>query len=215
MNSHKQHEAIRIITTAAKDYHISLNKKNYLFIYKNKTTNLIEFFESVFLPRNFQHLTGLDFIDSNKNPIHNASFFFQKCLHSALKENEIQFKADGTTELKLQALPLIINFLKSSKMTATYNCSHSKLYIDRLVGTTNFCLGFTKDNNYYVPSSCLLEDIRNLTNTPNQVIAIFSKHADKSITTYTDIRYISKKIDLSQLILPAELLCKLKQPLCD
>ena len=115
------------------------------------------------------------------------------------------FKSDGTTELKLQALPLVINFLKSSKMTAIFNSIRPKLSIDRLAGTTTFCLGFTKDNEYYVPSSCLLEDIRNLTDVTFQILAIFSKPANKTTSVYKDIRYVAKSVKLSHLSLPTNL----------
>lgn len=156
--------AIRIVTSAAKDYQNMLENNNYIFIYKNRSTQQIEYFEVIFLPRNFQHLTGIEYVDTNGIPIINSLQFYQKCTHNQLKESEIRFKKDGTTELKLAALPLIINFLKVSKMTAIYNGTRPKLSIDRITGTTNFCLGFTYDKcGYYVPSSALLEDIRNIT----------------------------------------------------
>ena len=125
-NKHK--EAIRIICAAAKDYERLLNGYNYIFIYKNRATNQIEYFETVFLGRNFQHLTGVEFIDKYRNTISNSTYFYQKCVKSTLKEKEIRFKDDGTTELKLQALPLIISFLKSSKMTAIYISQFIKIF---------------------------------------------------------------------------------------
>ena len=192
-------DAIRVITSAAKDYSISLDGYNYIFIYKNRKTNQIEYFESIFLARNFQHLTGVEFTDNKGTILHNPTQFYQKCVNSTLKENEIQFKSDGTTELKLQALPLIVSFLKSSKMTAIYNSIRPKLSVDRLAGTTNFCLGFTKDKNYYVPSSCLLEDIRNLADVTYQILAIFSKPATKTAPIYKDIRYVAKGVNLNHL----------------
>lgn len=204
-NTHKYKDAIRIITTSAKIYDKNLNGHNYIFIYKNRNNNQIEYFETVFLGRNFQHLTGLEFIDSHGNVLHNPSQFYKKCVNSTLKESEIRFKSDGTTELKLQALPLIVNFLKSSKMTAIYNSIRPKLSVDRLAGTTNFCLGFTKDKSYYVPSSCLLEDIRNLADVTYQILAIFSKPAVKTAPIYSDIRYVAKGVKLGNLSLPHNL----------
>lgn len=201
----KLKNAIRIITIAAKDYSKTLDGHNYIFIYKNRNTNQIEYFESIFLARNFQHLTGIEFIDNQGNLLQNPTQFYQKCVSSTLKENEIRFKTDGTTELKLQALPLIVNFLKASKMTATYNSIRPKLSVDRLAGTTNFCLGFTKDKNYYVPSSCLLEDIRNLADVTYQILAIFSKPATKTAPIYKDVRYVAKGIKLNHLTFPDDL----------
>ena len=199
-------DAIRIITNTANTYDKQLNGKNYIFIYKNRATNQIEYFESVFLNRNFQHLTGLEFLDQNGNLLHNPVYFYQKCISNTLSENEIRFKDDGTTELKLQALPLIVNFLKASKMTAIYHSLRPKLSVDRLSGTTNFCLGFTKTNNkYYVPSSCLLEDIRDLAEVTYQILAILSKPASKLTPVYKDIRYVAKGVLLNHLILSDEL----------
>lgn len=136
--------------------------------------------------------------------LHNPTQFYHKCVNSSLKTSEIRFRKDGTTELKLLALPLIVNFLKSSKMTAVYNPIRPKLSIDRL-GTTNFCLGFTKDNSYYVPSSCLLEDIRNLSDVTHQILAIFAKPASRKFPIYKDIRYIAKGVQLNHLSFSDEL----------
>lgn len=205
----KRKEAIRIICAAAKDYDKLLNGNNYIFIYKNRSTNQIEFFETIFLGRNFQHLTGIEFVDKQGKTNSNSTYFYQKCVKSTLQEKEIRFKQDGTTELKLQALPLIINFLKSSKMTAIYNGIRPRLSIDRLAGTTNFCLGFTKDKDYYVPSSCLLEDIRNLAEVSYQILAIFSKPAKRTSPIYKDIRYVAKGVSLHQLPYPDTLLAKI------
>ena len=90
-------------------------------------------------------------------------------------------------------------------MTAIYNSIRPKLSVDRLAGTINFCLGFTKDKRYYVPSSCLLEDIRNLADDTFQILAILSKPAKKSFPTYKNIRYIAKGIKLDHLLLPDNL----------
>ena len=90
-------------------------------------------------------------------------------------------------------------------MTAIYNSIRPKLSVDRLAGTTNFCLGFTKDKNYYVPSSCLLEDIRNLADVTFQILAIFSKPATKNAPIYKDVRYVAKGVKLTTLSLSDEL----------
>ena len=84
-------------------------------------------------------------------------------------------------------------------MTAIYNGIRPRLSIDRLAGTTNFCLGFTKDQHYYVPSSCLLEDIRNLSDVSYQILAILSKPAKRDFPIYKDIRYVAKGVPLNHL----------------
>lgn len=205
--SYEKKAAIRIITSAARDYKNLLEGNNYIFIYKNRQKNCIEYFEAAFLARNFQHLTGLDYIDSSGSSIINALDFYRKCLNRQLKESEIRFKSDGTTSLKLTALPMIINFLKSSKMTALYNGIRPKLAIERIAGTTNFCLGFKYDKcGYYVPSSALLEDIRDLTTEAYQILAILSKPASNKFPIYKDIRYVAKGVTLDKLTMPDELI---------
>ena len=54
-----------------------------------------------------------------------------------------------------------------------------KLALDRIAGTANYCLGFEKDGRYFVPSSCLLEDVRNLGEHPSQILAIMSKNTEE------------------------------------
>jgi len=198
-------EALCIITNAAKEYAKRLEGVNYLFIYRNRENNRIEFFESIFLPRNYQHLTGIELLDSEGNIKKSAAFFYKKCLANAFKEEEIQFRQDGTTPLKLEALPKLVQFLRFSKMTVMYNGIKPKLAVDRLVGTTNYCLGFTQDEDYYVPSSCLLEDIRNLGNKPSQILAIMSKQAKTEANIYSKFNYLAKGVPFNKMTLPPEL----------
>lgn len=198
-------EALRIIIAAAKGYSKMLEGLNYLFIYCNRENNQIEYFEAVFLPRNFQHLTGVEHLDSEGNIQKNSVFFYQKCLNNTITEAEIRFRKDGTTPLKLEALPRLVQFLRFSKMTVLYNGIRPKLAVDRIAGTTNYCLGFVKDGDYFVPSSCLLEDIRKLGSKPSQILAIMSKKANQSETIYKEIRYVAKGIPLNKLKLSDKL----------
>ena len=202
-NDFTKKEAIRIATSAAKDYQDILSGMNYLFIYRERTDNSVRFFESVFLPRNFQHLTGLELLDGDGRIVKKPLLFYERCLNRKLSEDDIAFRSDGTTRFKLEALPKIVNFISSSKMTGLYNGSRPLLAIDRLAGTTNFCLGFTQDGEYYVLSSCLLEDIRDLANKPSQVLAVMSKKSDEPI--YKNIRYVAKKLPFGKIKVPPEL----------
>jgi len=198
-------EALRIIIATAKDYAKILEGLNYLFIYRNRENNEIEHFEAVFLSRNYQHLTGIEYLDIDGNIQKNSVFFYRNCLNNMITENEIRFKKDGTTPLKLEALPKLVHFLRNTKMTVLYNGMRSKLAVDRIAGTTNYCLGFVKDGDYFVPNSCLLEDIRNLGNNPSQILAIMSKRASKKESIYKEIRYVAKGVPLNRLNLSEEL----------
>ena len=91
------------------------------------------------------HLTGIYLINKEGVLVKNHIQFYRKCLQNRLSESEIRFKPDGTTPLKLAALPQIINLINCSKMVAIYHEIRPKLAVDLLTGTTNFCLGFTGD----------------------------------------------------------------------
>ncbi len=198
-HTYTKKEALQIIIATAKEYAKTLEGLNYLFIYRNRCSNEIEYFEAVFLPRNYQHLTGIEFLGAEGNLQKNAVFFYHKCLSNTLTEEEIRFKKDGTSPLKLEALPKLVQFLRFSKMTALYNGIRPKLAVDRVTGTTNYCLGFVKEGGYFVPSSCLLEDIRKLGDNPSQILAVMSKKANQSETIYKEIRYVAKGVPLNKL----------------
>ncbi len=201
--SYSKKDAIRIITKAAKDYERLLENQNFLFIYRNRSTRHIEYFQTLFTARNFQHLTGIHLIDKDGRQVKNHIQFYEKCIRNRLSETEIRFKPDGTTPLKLTSLPRIINFLSSSKMAAVYHEIRPKLAVDIVAGTTNFCLGFTCDKRgYYMPSSALLEDIRKLSRESHQILAILSKPASASSPRYQNIRYLAKGVQLEKLPLP-------------
>lgn len=77
--------------------------------------------------------------------------------------------------------------------------------MERIAGTTNYCMGFVKDNDYYVPNSCLLEDIRNLGESPSQILAILSKPVSDKGGIYNCIRYVAKGVPLDKLKMSREL----------
>lgn len=114
-----KNEAIKVITNAAENYSENLENKNFAILYKDRQKNRIDYFETVFLPRNFQHLTGLEYINEKGEVLKKSVDFYEKCVKHNISEKEIRFKNDGTTQLKLQALPKLVNFYQSSKMIAT------------------------------------------------------------------------------------------------
>lgn len=207
---YSMHEAAGISIRCAADYKKSLENKNYIFIYLDRETNKIQFFEAVFLPRHFMHLTGLSYTEQYKKELNlhaneqGASNFYGECLNKTIRAENIQEKPDGTTSLKLDALPQLINFLRMANMTVTYTGNRPYLSCDRFAGTIKCALGFTRESSgFYGPSSCLKEDIRNLGDNPSRILAIFTKKV--SDQTYTTIKYVAKKIPLDKLTLPEEL----------
>ena len=204
-HTYTKKEAVKIVIATAKEYNKLLEGVNYLFVYRNRQDNCVEYFETVFLPRNFQHLTGLEYVNTEGKVQNSSIDFYNKCLKNILTEDEIRFKTDGTTPLKLQALPKLVNFLRFSKMTTLYNGVRPKLSMQRIAGPTNYCMGFIKDGDYYVPNSCLLEDIRNLGERPSQILAILSKPVSDKSGLYNNIRYVAKGILLEKIQMPKAL----------
>lgn len=129
----------------------------------------------------------------------------KKCVNNKLRKDEIKVKSDGTTNLKLAALPVMMDIQKVTKIEGDYNNQRPYLIADKLIGNVNFCLGLLLDvkNEYYVPASTLLEDIKNLVDEPSQVLAIFSKGKDEII--YKAVRHVAKGIDLNNVKLPEDI----------
>lgn len=197
-------DARRRVLNCAKQYQQRLLNKKIIIIYREKRDNVIRYIEVVFHERNYQHLTGLELIDKNGDVLHNQSMnFYRKCVENKLSVDELRFKLDGTTQLKLEALPVLMDITKITKITGDYNNIRPYLFVDKVIGGVNFCLGLSRDDNVYVPSSALLEDIKRLTEAPSQVLAILEKDVDADI--YSIIKNVAKGLNLSNITLPQEI----------
>lgn len=197
-------DARRRVLNCAKQYQQRLLNKKIIIIYREKRDNVIRYIEVVFHERNYQHLTGLELIDKNGDVLHNQSMnFYRKCVENKLSVDELRFKLDGTTQLKLEALPVLMDITKITKITGDYNNIRPYLFVDKVIGGVNFCLGLSRDDNVYVPSSALLEDIKRLTEAPSQVLAILEKDVDADI--YSIIKHVAKGLNLSNITLPQEI----------
>lgn len=158
----------------------------------------------MFHERNYQHLTGLELIDSNGNVLNNQSRnFFRKCIENKLGLDEFRFKKDGTTHLKLEALPVLMDVTKITKITGDYNDVRPYLFVDKVMGGVNFCLGLSREGSVYVPSSALLVDIRKLTEAPSQVLVIMEKNIATDI--YSIVKHVAKGLNLNTVKLPEEI----------
>ena len=197
-------DARRRVLNCAKQYQQRLLNKKLIIIYREKRDNVIRYIEVVFHERNYQHLTGLELIDNNGDVLRNQSMnFYRKCIENKLSVDELRFKLDGTTQLKLEALPVLMDITKITKITGDYNNIRPYLFVDKVIGGVNFCLGLSRDDNVYVPSSALLEDIKRLTEAPSQVLAILEKDVDADI--YSIIKHVAKGLNLSNITLPQEI----------
>lgn len=200
--NYKYEEARKIVMKCAKEYRDKLLDKRFLVIYRNRSNNCIQSIQVKFYKRNFQHLTGLDIADRDNNILSHCSvYFFNKCINNKLSADEIRFKPDGTTPLKLIALPALMDMTKITKITGDYNNSRPFLMADKVMGGVNFCLGLRKTENEYVPTSALLENIKTLTDAPSQVLIILEKEGDK----FSKIRHTAKGLNYLSLTLPPEI----------
>lgn len=197
-------DARRNVLNCAKQYQKKLLNKKFFIIYRDKRDHVIRFIEVVFYERNYQHLTGLELIDREGNILRNQSVnFYRKCIENKLGIEEFRFKADGTTHLKLAALPVLIDITKITKITGDYNHMRPYLLVDKVVCGVNFCLGLSKEDDIYVPSSALLEDIKKLTDAPSQILAILEKETLEEI--YMVVKHAAKGVNLNSLVLPDEI----------
>lgn len=165
---------------------------------------MIRSIEVVFYERNYQHLTGLELIDCEGKVLRNQSVnFYRKCIENKLGTEEFRFKTDGTTYLKLLALPVLVDITKITKITGDYNHVRPYLFVDKVMGGVNFCLGLSKEDDIYVPSSALCENIKKLTDAPSQVLAILEKETQGEI--YMVVKHVAKGLNLNRLVLPDEI----------
>ena len=196
-------DAKRIVLNCAKQYQQTLLNKMLMIIYRDRMDNAIRFIEVMFHEKNYQHLTGLELIDKDGRIIkHQSVNFYRKCIENKLGIDEFQFKTDGTTQLKLSALPVLMDIAKITKITGKYNDVRPYLLVDKVIGGVNFCLGLSEEDNIYVPSSALLENIKKLTDAPSQVLVILEKDKDEKI--YGTVKHVAKGLNLNNLLLPNE-----------
>lgn len=197
-------DARRRVLNCAKQYQQKLLNKKLIIIYRERRDNVIRYIEVVFHERNYQHLTGLELIDKEGNVLRNQSMnFYRKCVENKLALEEFRFKQDGTAHLKLAALPVLMDITKITKITGDYNNVRPYLFVDKVMGGVNFCLGLSKEKDIYVPSSALLEDIKKLTDAPSQVLAIMEKGMDAD--TYSIVKHVAKGLNLNNITLPDEI----------
>ena len=208
MRHYTKEQAISIVTTCAKEYRTNLADKVLLVVsLDNKLqTSCVEL---TFDASNFMHLTGLQPLEtvdsSGKRYKLNSIQFYKRCLDRKIRVQDFDFSEDGTTPLKLEVLPSIINRNLSAKMIGDYNSANPKLFTEKIVGNVNACVGFvaTQPTGRYVPNTVLKVDMR--TYAPNwaRIVAIFRK--GKSDDVYSEITYKAKNVDWSMIKYPLEL----------
>ena len=197
MAKYTKQQAISIIIDCAAKYEEHLNDHQLLFILKDKHKH-ISSLEVSFYPYNFLHLTGIKLINNTA-----AADFYERCLSHKLSSEDFSFASDGTTQLKLEVLPQLMQKNISAKMVGDFNGYAPKLYTEKLAGGVKACLGFIKTHrDEYVPNTVLNTDIRTATKTSQQVIATYRRK--KSDSPYQELVYTAKKIDWNSITFPKE-----------
>ncbi len=107
--------------------------------------------------------------------------FYRKCIENKLGLEEFRFKQDGTSQLKLAALPVLMDITKITKITGDYNNVRPYLFVDKVMGGVNFCLGLSREDNVYVPSKSVDADI------------------------YSTVKHVAKGLNLNNITLPQEI----------
>ena len=176
------------------------------FVYRN-AENKSAFIEATFRANNFLHFTGIETASGIK-----ANAFYRNAIDRRLKESDIIFKENHTTELKLQVLHSIMLLAYSARMIGDYAGAHVDLYTEKVTGTTTACLGLMKVGQGYIPNTVLKEDIRNIISSPpGKIFAILRKPVSQS--RYAELTYQNPKCKATVKNLPSELLSKIDDSL--
>lgn len=161
---------LEIVKACQKIYEKDLLDKQLLVIYIDRITKKQKYVFINFGKENFLHLTGIVFKNENSS---GAKHFYDLLLNGRLDINDCFYKLDGTTELKMDILPHIMNITNTAKMIGTYNNNKLNLVADKIIGSIFSCVALVKDKNIYYPCSALKEDVRSQVEQNNQIRAIY------------------------------------------
>lgn len=194
----KKEEALKILFKSAQLYKESLVNNNLLFICmdKHKRTSSLTI---QFATTGFLHLTGVKFNDRKSM---SSGEFFDKCLKRRLSLDEFELAKDGTTEKKLQILPLLFSKNLSATIVRDFSARTPVLVTDKLVGGVKGCIGFVyeRTTGFYAPNTVLNLDIRTYISNQLRIIATYRKK--KTDSGYEEIVYAAKKIDWEKIKYP-------------
>lgn len=131
--------------------------------------------------------------------------FYKACINGRLKETDIAFADNGTTNQKLQVLPYVFsNANLSASMIGMYNQSHPLLCTEQLAGGVKWAIGFrdVTGTGDYIPDTLLEGDIRGNVCIPYRIIATYMKRTNER--SYTRMIYKARRIDYDRLQYPED-----------
>lgn len=175
-------DALKTIHDCAVLYGNNLEGKNLLFITTHDSNAM--YFESLFMPRNYLHLTGV------ASPL-KGDLFYQAAKNNRLGIDDITLAPDGKTEQKLDVLPQLMNIHLTARMVGDYDDSRPLLIADKFAGTVTMALGFINIDGFYVPRTALKVDVRDITAhaTRRRVAATLVKPRNDAL--YKQLTYIA------------------------
>lgn len=176
-------------------YKLNLMNKQLLVV--SSCDKQISLVSIEFNKNNYKHLTGVvTSLSANK--------FMDALLGDRLSFDDWDYRKDGTSQLKIRALPQMVNFHKSARMIGTYSGDRIYLKSDMCFGGVYCYLGLVADKNnknfsddIYVPNSLINGNIKEDTNNQERILAIFRKN--KKDIKYKELTYLAKDVDLNQL----------------
>lgn len=181
---------LKTIINLAKLYKNNLVDKNFLIVSKTNDTPY-KFWKLKFEKKQFAHLTGVKINIS-------STYFYKKAISRSLSIKDFEPRIDGSTELKLEVLPMLMKFKDSIRMIGDYDDCSLKLYTEVLAGNVQGALGFvTDDKSDLVPNTCLKCNTK-LRSKPERIVLMISKKFYE--TEYSNIEYIAEKnFDINEL----------------
>ena len=130
----------------------------------------------------------------------NAEQFFRAAINRRLGEKDISLSTDGTSDLKLDILPKLMNIHISARMVGDYDNSKPLLITDKFAGTTTMAMGFVQINGIYIPNTALKKDVREITSkaTRRKVAAVLIKA--RSDVLYKRLTYLAKGLTIDDAL---------------
>lgn len=195
----KEIEIFRTISDCLKDYDKNLKNKKVMFIIENKDKSLDK--DEVFFPKSsYYHLTGIILLDNKKQKVNSYEFYdLLKNERLNMDKYTIQIR-NNAADLKLKVLPQLMKIDKMANMIGNFSNHNIFLQTEKVAGNINACMGFVKDfkSDMYVPNTALQEDIRDITDNRNKIIAILKKEKNESL--YRNITYLKKNYQISDIL---------------
>ena len=191
----KKERDMKTLKECAFLYKLNLMNKQLLVVSSyDKQISLVSI---EFNKNNYKHLTGVvTSLSANK--------FMDALLGDRLSFNDWDYRKDGTSDLKIGALPQMVELHKSARMIGAYSGNRIYLTSDMCFGGVYCYLGLMADENkhnlkngIYVPNSLINGNIKEDTNNQEKILAIFRKN--KKDTKYKELTYLAKDVDLNQL----------------